>query len=227
VLSYFFARWVRGTTRPHRWSNHPLRTVPPMFDYRLQLAVSSRNCRNSHNSFKARPLYFFFHTKKEIAHRVCGRSTLPFTDRPDARVASAWEPLLFLTLSTTTEPSQPALLAIQRQGSSSALRMMPMPTFSSSLARRLSSADKARMSATPPPGTTLLRLPHVSRAAHLRPAPLFFHLHFGRGADANHHHPPDELGQALLQLLAVVIRGGPKLAPDAGTGARTGGSEEQ
>src|ERR1700758_2691499 len=53
------------------------------------------------------------------------------------------EPLLFLILSTTTDPSQPALPAIQRHGSSSALRIMPMPTFSSSLARRLSSADRA------------------------------------------------------------------------------------
>src|SRR5713101_2284160 len=63
-------------------------------------------------------------------------------------------PLLFLILSTTTEPSHPALVAIQRAGSSSALRMIPMPTFSSSPARRWSSDDSARIRATPPPGTT-------------------------------------------------------------------------
>src|SRR6266851_1078837 len=42
------------------------------------------------------------------------------------------EPLLFLILSTTIDPSHPALEAIQRAGSSSAFLMMAMPTFSSS-----------------------------------------------------------------------------------------------
>src|SRR5690606_10389472 len=35
-----------------------------------------------------------------------------------------------------------------------------------------------------------------------------FHFHFGRTADADHGSAASELGQAFLELLAVVIRGG-------------------
>ncbi len=35
-----------------------------------------------------------------------------------------------------------------------------------------------------------------------------FHLGFGGGADLDLRHPADELGEALLELLAVVVRGG-------------------
>jgi len=58
-----------------------------------------------------------------------------------------------LTFWTTIEPSWPALVAIQRSGSSIALRMMLAPTAWSPSSFRLSSALPARMSATPPPGT--------------------------------------------------------------------------
>src|SRR5271167_4329386 len=37
---------------------------------------------------------------------------------------------------------------------------------------------------------------------------LFFHLDFGRRADANHRDAADQLRQPLLQLLAIVVRGG-------------------
>ena len=37
---------------------------------------------------------------------------------------------------------------------------------------------------------------------------LLFHLGLGRGADLDHGNAADQLGQPLLQLLAVVVRGG-------------------
>ena len=37
---------------------------------------------------------------------------------------------------------------------------------------------------------------------------LLLHLGLGRGADLDDGHAADELGQALLELLAVVVRGG-------------------
>src|SRR5699024_2608013 len=37
---------------------------------------------------------------------------------------------------------------------------------------------------------------------------LFLHLDFGGGADLDHRNAPGQLGHALLQLLAVVVRGG-------------------
>ncbi len=37
---------------------------------------------------------------------------------------------------------------------------------------------------------------------------LLFHLDFGRRADANHRDAADQLREPLLQLLAIVVRGG-------------------
>src|SRR5690606_16582536 len=37
---------------------------------------------------------------------------------------------------------------------------------------------------------------------------LFLHLDLGRGADLDHRHAAGQLGHALLQLLAIVVRGG-------------------
>ena len=37
---------------------------------------------------------------------------------------------------------------------------------------------------------------------------LFFHFHFGRSADPHHGDTADQLGETLLQLLAIVIAGG-------------------
>src|SRR5262249_56982363 len=53
------------------------------------------------------------------------------------------EPLLFLILSTTTEPSHPELAAIHHAGPSTARFTILMPTFSLSLARRPSRAQAA------------------------------------------------------------------------------------
>src|SRR5438552_10438102 len=62
-------------------------------------------------------------------------------------------PFPFFTLSSTIEPSAPALFAIQRSGSSIAFFTILTPKRSSSETSSLSSTPLARMSATPPPGT--------------------------------------------------------------------------
>src|SRR6266566_4133047 len=62
-------------------------------------------------------------------------------------------PFPFFTLSSTIEPSAPALFAIQRSGSSIAFFTILTPKRSSSGTLSLSSTALARMSATPPPGT--------------------------------------------------------------------------
>ena len=116
---------------------------------------------------------------------------------------------MFLILSTTTEPSQPALVAIQRAGSSSALRMMSMPTFSSSpraqVVERRRGPDQ-RHAAARHDAFFDRRAGRVQRILDARL--LLLHLDLGRGADANHRDAADQLGQPLLQLLAVVVRGG-------------------
>ena len=61
---------------------------------------------------------------------------------------------LFKTLSTTMEPSKPALPAIWRRGSSRARRMIRTPASCSALrSLRPSRAFEARRRAVPPPGT--------------------------------------------------------------------------
>src|SRR5436309_882851 len=63
------------------------------------------------------------------------------------------EPFASRTFSSTTEPSWPALRAIQRSGSSSARRTTLTPAPSSSASLRESRTLRARSSATPPPAT--------------------------------------------------------------------------
>src|SRR5438067_2029867 len=82
-----------------------------------------------------------------------------------------------LTFSTITELSSPAFSTICRICSSSARRTMLTPVPSSPESLRLSSASAARSSATPPPGT----IPSSTAAR--------------------------ELGEPLLELLPVVVRG--------------------
>ena len=84
-------------------------------------------------------------------------STIPALMRSSKSPLAALKPLAPRpprTLSSTMEPSSPALVAIQRSGSCTARRMMLTPTCSSSLTLTAPSvfAD-ARIRATPPPGT--------------------------------------------------------------------------
>ena len=66
-------------------------------------------------------------------------------------------PLLFLILSSTIDPSHPALLAIHRHGSSIARRTMFTPTFSSSLTFTVSKTVEVEEGA----GLVMLNVPHL------------------------------------------------------------------
>src|ERR1700747_1126763 len=99
-----------------------------------------------------------------------------------------------------TEPSSPALIAIWRAGQDSALRTISTPVFwSSFLVRKPLRCSEARSRATPPPGT----MPSSTAAtlSLLAAAP-------ARPATGDPRDPARELGQPLLQLLTVVVRGG-------------------
>ena len=73
----------------------------------------------------------------------------------------------------------------------------------------LSSALIARSSATPPPGDHTLLDRRPSGMHRVIDAVLaLLHLDLRRAADPDHRHPAGELGQPLLQLLAIVVRGG-------------------
>src|SRR5438876_2990752 len=85
---------------------------------------------------------------------------------------------------------------------------MLTPARSSSSSLSASSALRARSSATPPPATmpssTAARVACMASSTR---AFFSFISTYGRRADADHGHAADPLGEALLQLLAVVIRG--------------------
>jgi hypothetical protein len=67
----------------------------------------------------------------------------------------------------------------------------------------------ARSRATPPPGRCPLRPPRGWRAARPRRGPSSPSSRLGRAADADDDgDAAGELGEALLELLAVVVRGG-------------------
>ena len=70
-------------------------------------------------------------------------------------------------------------------------------------------AALARNSATPPPGT--MPSSTAARVACMASSTRSFFcldLDLGRASDPDHRHAARELGQALLQLLAIVVRGG-------------------
>src|ERR1700689_1335988 len=81
-------------------------------------------------------------------------------------------------LPTTIEPSTPAFSAIWRTGASSAFSTMLMPACTSELSLTIRP-------------TAFLRRSRPTRAS-----------------GPNDRNPPGDLGKALLQLLAVVVRGG-------------------
>ena len=109
-----------------------------------------------------------------------------------------------------TEPSSPALSAIWRAGAWIALRTISTPCFWSSfcglhLLERFGGAQQgdaaARQDAFLDRGAG-----RVHRVVDAILALL--HLDLGRAADADHRDAARELGQTLLQLLTVVVRGG-------------------
>ena len=109
-----------------------------------------------------------------------------------------------------TEPSSPALRAIWRAGVWIALRTISTPCFWSSFCgrsrfERLGRAQQrdaaARQDAFLDRGAG-----RVHRVVDAILALL--HLDLGGAADADHRDAAGELGQPLLQLLTVVVRGG-------------------
>ena len=107
------------------------------------------------------------------------------------------------------EPSWPALVAIQRSGSSIALRIDVdadlLVALELQAVERLAGADQRDAAA----GDDALfdrRLRRVHRVLDARL--LLLHLGLGRRTDLDDGDAADELRQPLLQLLAVVVRGG-------------------
>jgi hypothetical protein len=69
-------------------------------------------------------------------------------------------------------------------------------------------AGTQRNSATPPPGRCLLPRARGSLKGVFDAGFLFLHLGFGAGTYVDDSDAAGEFGQAFLELLAVVIRGG-------------------
>src|ERR1700747_3285716 len=114
------------------------------------------------------------------------------------------------TLPTTTEPSSPALIAIWRAGQDRALRTISTPVFWSSFLVRM----PLRFLGGTEQGDAAARqdafLDSRAGCMHrvINAVLAFLHLDLGRAADADHRDAARELGETLLQLLTVVVRGG-------------------
>src|SRR5262245_46696383 len=113
-----------------------------------------------------------------------------------------------MILPTTIEPSTPEFSAIWRTGDSKALSTMLIPACTSGFSSWMRpTAFLARSKATPPPATipssTAARVA-LSASSTL----LFLHFDLGCAADTDHRHATGELGQPLLELFPVVVRGG-------------------
>jgi hypothetical protein len=73
---------------------------------------------------------------------------------------------------------------------------------------RLTGVEVWHVPNTPPPGRCLPRPRRGWRSARRRRGPCAPSPRLGRAADADHRNAAGELGQPLLQLLAVVVGGG-------------------
>ena len=113
----------------------------------------------------------------------------------------------------------PAFSAIQRSGSAAARRTMPTPVASSPVSPSPSTSDRSgvdqRGAAT---GDDALLDGRAGRGDGVLDAVLLLlQLHLGVGADLDHADAAGELGQALLQLLAVPVGvGAPRSRPASG-----------
>ena len=86
---------------------------------------------------------------------------------------------------------------------------MLTPQRSSSETRSFSSTTAERSKATPPPGDDAFFDRCAGGVQGVFDARLlFFHLDFGRRTDVDHRDAADQLSQALLELLAVVVGSG-------------------
>ncbi len=112
------------------------------------------------------------------------------------------------TSSATTEPSTPQLSAICRKGAVKALKTMSTPIFSSplaldrDLARRLAAAQQGHAAAGQ---DAFLDRRAGGVQGVLDAGLLLLHVGFGLGTDRDDRHAAGQLGQPLLQLLAIVV----------------------
>ena len=144
-------------------------------------------------------------------------SMMPSATRSTISSVAAFRPWPFLALRTsltTTEPSRPAFSASWRSGSSSARRTIRAPVRSSSSRRRgavLADRDgrgglQQRDAAA---GHDALLERRAGRLQGVLDAVLLLlHLRLGGRADLDDGDAAGELGEALLQLLAVEVRVG-------------------
>ena len=94
-------------------------------------------------------------------------------------------------------------------GPSTAFLTMPMPTFSSSLGTQIVERARGANQRDAAAGNHALFDRGAGGMQRVFDARLLFlHLDFSRGADPDHGHAADQLGQPLLQLLAIVVGGG-------------------
>ena len=113
-------------------------------------------------------------------------------------------------MPTTTAPSPPALSTIWRAGAWIALRTMSTPVFWSGLATftRVERRDGAQQRHAAAGRNAFLDRRAGGVEGVVDAVLLFLDLDFGRAADADHRDAARELGQTLLQLLAIIVRGG-------------------
>ena len=106
----------------------------------------------------------------------------------------------------TTAPSRPAFWAMLRSGSSSARRRMLTPVWTSPSAWTPSSDRNGVDQRHAAAGDDALLDRRAGRAQGVLDAVLLLlQLGLGRGADLDDGHAAGQLGQPLLQLLAVVV----------------------
>ena len=103
-------------------------------------------------------------------------------------------------------PRSPAFCAMRRAGSLSALRTIRAPVASSPSRSSLSSPASARINVTPAAGhDALLDRGSGRRDGVLDAVLLLLELDLGGRADLDHRDAAGELGEPLLQLLAVPV----------------------
>ena len=112
-----------------------------------------------------------------------------------------------------TEPSTPAFSAICLMGASTARRTISTPTFWSSSAAFLRSAVEDLGRGADDRDAAAGKNAFFNRGAAgvqgvFDAGLLFLHRDFGRGPDVDLGDAAGELGEALLELLAVVVAGG-------------------
>ena len=134
----------------------------------------------------------------------------PASTRSTISPVAAFRPspsLALRTSLTTTEPSKPAFSAIWRSGSSSARRTIFAPVFSSSIVERVEvdGVDRLEQRDAAARHDALLEGRAGGLQRVLDAVLLLLHLRLGGRADLHDGDAAGQLGEALLELLAVEV----------------------